>query len=451
MIMPSIPYIRPAVARNLLSQIWTRGISNIGVRLLQVPLLLSALGQEDYGRWLVLSIIPAWLTLLNMGTGTVAGNAMVMEVASGDLKAARKTYADAMSLTLRIGALILPVMTLLLFLSPPHLLPGMPPDRAAEASTGLLLLCLSVLMTFVSDIHATRLRAAGKAHVAAYLLGGQLWIELCFILVTLYIAPRFDLLGASNFLSTAIYALVTLFISRRALPDIRFTPALSDRFGRWSMLRKGAIFQSFPLGHAILLQGQILVVHQTLGAASVAVFSTARTLVRLISQGLEMVNHSIWPEMSRLFGAGDLKGAARLHRTSVMTALVLSLSGALLLWFSGPWLYVIWTHDMLEVDRSLLLPLLATIPAGAVWYTSGMVALSCNAYDGMAIRFLAAATLSHLACWWFSLAFGLPGFALSPLIADAMMIPWVIGRSLDLTGESRKGLLHRMISDIRNR
>ncbi|MCE2835332.1 MAG: hypothetical protein LW694_13255, partial [Chitinophagaceae bacterium] len=89
--MPLIPYIRPAIARNLLSQIWTRGVSNIGVRLLQVPLLLTAFGQEDYGRWLVISIIPAWLTLLNMGAGTVAGNAMVMEVASGDLKAARKT------------------------------------------------------------------------------------------------------------------------------------------------------------------------------------------------------------------------------------------------------------------------------------------------------------------------------------------------------------------------
>lgn len=449
--MPLIPYIRPAVARNLLSQIWTRGVSNIGVRLLQVPLLLSALGQEDYGRWLVISIIPAWLTLLNLGAGTVAGNAMVMEVASGDLKAARKTYADAMSLTLRIAAVILPSLVLILLLVPPDLMPGMPGGRTTEASAGLMFLCLSVLMTFVSDIHATRLRAAGKAHVAAYLLSGQLWIELCFILLTLTIAPRFDLLGASNFLSTFLYAVATLALSRRALPGIRYTPAYSDRMGRWSLLKKGAIFQSFPLGHAILLQGQILVVHQTMGAASVAVFSTARTLVRLISQGLEMVNHSIWPEMSRLFGAGDLKGAARLHRTSVMTALLLSLSGAVVLWFSGPWLYGIWTHDMLAVDQSLLLPLLATIPAGAVWYTSGMVALSCNAYDGMASRFLVAATLSHLACWWLSMTVGLPGTALSPLIADAMMIPWVIGRSLELTGETRKGLLHRMISDIRLR
>ena len=71
MIMPSIPYIRPAVARNLLSQIWTRGISNIGVRLLQVPLLLSALGQEDYGRWLVISIITAWPGLAHPGLAYV--------------------------------------------------------------------------------------------------------------------------------------------------------------------------------------------------------------------------------------------------------------------------------------------------------------------------------------------------------------------------------------------
>lgn len=216
-------------------------------------------------------------------------------------------------------------------------------------------------------------------------------------------------------------------------------------------MKKGSIYQAFPLGHAVILQGQILVVHQTMGAASVAVFSTARTLVRLISQGLEMVNHSVWPEMSRLFGTSDLKGAARLHRTSVTTALVLSLAGAVLLWSIGPWLYATWTHQMLVVDDQLLIPLLATIPAGAFWYTSSMVALSCNAYEALARRFLFASLIAHLFCWWFSQMFGLPGTALSILVADTIMIPFVFSRSLSLTEDNRPGLLRRFISDIRYR
>lgn len=444
-------FIRPVVARNLLAQVWSRLISNVGVRLLQVPLLLSALGQDDYGRWLVVSIVPAWLTLLNMGIGTVSGNAMVMEVAAGETATARKTYANAMSVTLRLIAGSIPLLVIFIFIFPGIMFSEINASERAEATWGLLLLCISVLVTFVSDIHATRLRAAGKADLAAFLLGVQLWIELGLICLVIFYAPRLDYLGMANLVSTLIYALSTWVISRLMLPDIRFLPRLSDRAGRRSMLKKGAIYQSFPLGHAIILQGQILVVHQTLGPASVAVFSTARTLVRLISQGVEMINHSIWPELSRLFGAQDLKNAARLHRTSVMTAVILSLGGAVLLWFFGAWLYSSWTDKILEIETNLLWSLLITIPMGACWYTSSMVALSCNAHEGLTKRFLVASVVSHLFCWWFSLTVGLPGTALSPLVADAIMIPYVLRQSFALTGDNRPGLLRRFISDIRYR
>ena len=443
--------IRPAVARNLMAQVWTRLVSNVGVRLLQVPLLLSALGQDDYGRWLVVSIIPAWLTLLNMGIGTVSGNALVMEVAAGDMSAARKTYADAMSVTLRIIATAIPLLAAFIFIFPGLFFSELSASKRIEATWGILLLCISVLVTFVTDIHATKLRAAGKADVAAFLLGGQLWLELVFILVAIHFSPRLDYLGTANLISTLIYAWATWSLGRSMLPDIRYLPAQSDKSGRLSLLKKGAIYQSFPLGHAIILQGQLLVVHQTMGAASVAVFSTARTLVRLVSQGVEMVNHSVWPELSRLFGAGDLKSAARLHRTSVSTALILSAGGAIFLWFFGAGLYALWTHEILQIDPNLLLPLLITIPLGACWYTSSMVSLSCNEYEGLTKRFLGASLASHLFCWWFSLSFGLPGTALSPLIADAIMIPYVLRQSLRLTGDDRPGLLVRFISDLRYR
>jgi hypothetical protein len=49
------------------------------------------------------------------------------------------------------------------------------------------------------------------------------------------------------------------------------------------------------------------------------------------------------------------------------------------------------------------------------------------------------------------MAFGLPGTALSTLIADAIMIPYVFGQSLRLTGDDRPGLLKRFTSDIRYR
>lgn len=137
-------FIRPAVARNLIAQVWTRLISNVGVRILQVPLLLSALGQDDYGRWLVISIIPAWLTLLNMGTGTVAGSDLVMEVAAGDHSQARRTYSNAMSLTFRIIGCSIPLLVAVIFIFPDILLQGMAAEGEMRLSQG----CCSCVLLF---------------------------------------------------------------------------------------------------------------------------------------------------------------------------------------------------------------------------------------------------------------------------------------------------------------
>ena len=79
---------------NMLSQAWGRVFSNIGVRLLRIPLLLTALGPEDYGLWLVLASLSSWLAIPYTGIASVAGGSMAMSVAGDDIPSARRVYSD---------------------------------------------------------------------------------------------------------------------------------------------------------------------------------------------------------------------------------------------------------------------------------------------------------------------------------------------------------------------
>ena len=83
--------VKKALFSNLLAGGWTK-ISIVLVRLVQVPLILLALGVEDYGRWLVLSSISTWLNLANIGFGDVAANEMPMAIAAGDFDKAKERY-----------------------------------------------------------------------------------------------------------------------------------------------------------------------------------------------------------------------------------------------------------------------------------------------------------------------------------------------------------------------
>src|SRR5947207_887377 len=96
--------VKAALFRNAIAG----GAGKISVllfRLVQVPLLLTALGIPEFGRWLVISSLPSWLTLANLGFGTVAANEMSMAVAEGNLERANRVFSTTLALVGAIGVL----------------------------------------------------------------------------------------------------------------------------------------------------------------------------------------------------------------------------------------------------------------------------------------------------------------------------------------------------------
>src|SRR5712664_3378586 len=76
------------------------------VQIVSVPVFLHFWGVKLYGEWLILSAIPTYLMLSDMGFGSVAGNDMTMRVAAGDRDGALETFQSTWALMLMTSALI---------------------------------------------------------------------------------------------------------------------------------------------------------------------------------------------------------------------------------------------------------------------------------------------------------------------------------------------------------
>lgn len=438
------------VFANLLSQVWGRLFSNIGARLLRVPLLLGMLGPDEYGRWLVLSSLSAWLAIPNTGAAGVAAGSMAMSTGGGEPLAARRTYSDLVVLktvlcvVLAVGAWaassVVPFQGWL----------GVSPERGTETVAALRMLSLGVLVAAFSEAFGARLKAAGRSHVPALWQGALQWSELLVLFAVLRHTQRFDHMAAALLAVTACFTIAMYASSRRVLPVVRFDRTCVTVGGLRRLLTKSLYYQAFPLGNALLLQGQVLVVQWLLGPAAVAVYSTARTLVRVISQGLETVNHSVWPEMSLMFGSRDMRRIAVLHRASVMLSLGLSVLSASLLLLFGPGLFEAVSGGMLGADRILLSCFLASVPLNALWYTSSMVQLACNRHEGVAARYLFSTMASLAAGIVMTRSMGLPGAALAACVSDLVMIPYVLRRSIVMTGDVPVGIWSRAWKDVTN-
>jgi O-antigen/teichoic acid export membrane protein len=439
--------LKKALLKNFLASGWGK-ISSVVFRLIQVPILLAMLGVEDYGRWLVLYTLPSWLSLANLGFGSVAGNDISIAIGQGDFEKARRIYSSTMqvvSYILIIGLVIL--LPIAIFIPWEGFL-QLPDARHSEIMWVIIWFSLSTLLSFYGEVFQARFRAAHKAHSYIYLYSFRPWVELLAMIAILQYSTRLDHLALAVLGSTILFTICTQWISQKAMPSLSYSPSMVQKGLLRGLFRKGLAFQAFPLGNALIFQGNILVVQWILGPVAVAIFGSVRTLVRSINQMLELINQVLWPELSHLFGRNELDKAARLHRIGVVLSIAIALFFVLMLGLFGPALFAFWTGNAFTMPHSLLLLFLLPIPFNSLWFTSSVIHMASNRHEGLAVRYLIAMVLAVAGCVVLSYFFGLEGAAISTVIADLILIPYVFSVSLALTGDTFERFLQGMREDI---
>jgi O-antigen/teichoic acid export membrane protein len=433
--------LKKALFRNFLAGGWGK-ISAVIFRLVQVPLLLSFLGVEDYGRWLVLYTLPSWLSLANFGFGSVAGNDISIAISKGDMNTAKMIYSSTFRVLMYIliGGLIV-ILPLAIILDWESFL-KLPESRHNEIQWVLIWFTISTLLSFFGEIFQARFRAARKAHVYILLYTFRPWIEFLAMIIVLQFSTRLDHLALSVLFSTVLFIIATQWISYKAMPELQYSSAHVQNGQLKQLFRKGMAFQAFPLGNALIYQGNILVVQLILGPVAVAIFGSVRTLIRSINQMLELINQVMWPELSHLFGSGDLPKAARLHRIGVVLSIGLGLFFVLVLGLFGETLFSWWTGGAFQLTPMLLLLFLLPIPFNSLWFTSSVIHMASNKHEGLAVRYIIAMCLALIGCIVLSWLFGLEGAAISTIIADLILIPYVFRVSLTLTGDTMEKFIH---------
>ncbi len=440
--------LKSSLLYNAIAGVFVKAGATI-TRLLMVPLFLHFLGVEGYGNWIVLSSLLSWLSIANVGLGSVGTNEMSMAMARGDTVQAQTAFSSAISLLWCVSRWSFPVILVVSLCFPWRALINVGEERSFELAIAVLLLSVTVFLSFFAGIYSSRIVAAGKAHISIQLSGLRAWLDLLASTIALYISQRFDLLAFALTCSGLAHVMLIDYVGKCYADHLRYSESLVDRQMSTRLLKLGLAFQAFPLGNALVFQGSILIVQVMLGATEVAVFSTARTLVRTANQSLEFVNQAVWPEMARLIAVSDLRRAALLHRISVIVSISIASIVLLAIGLFGERVFLIWTDGKLSVPTSLLLLSMVPIPLNALWYTSSVVHAASNQHSELASRYLAATAYAFVCCIPLTYFFGLPGTAFATVIVDLLLIGFVINRSFLITNDSWRNCVVSILNNSR--
>lgn len=360
-------------------------VLNLAGRLLLVPLFLKTWGSEAYGEWLMLSTLPAWLALSDLGGQVYFVNRLTMAWAARDIPMFRKVLGTAIAVFLLLPGFLFLIFSFLISIFPIPALLGVSATPPPIGKGAMLFLAFQVLVSLPQGLVLGVYRAIGELPRGVMLGNGMLLGQL---LLTAGILA----LNGSMVTVAAVQSLPAVAVAVYALRDIRgrlpthglFNPRYYDKSIAQKALRPSLHFFGIQMAQALVIQGSTMVVGWALGSVEVVVFATMRMLINLARQVLGLLSHSAWPEFTRLEGNGEYAHLTKLLQTIGRASFIGALALSLVLTIFGREIFTYWLSGRLEYNAAAMSAFCAYILLSVHWTLHANLLMAINRHEVLA-------------------------------------------------------------------
>lgn len=431
------------IRRNLAASVADRLLAAVK-QIVLVPVLLHAWGVDYYGVWIMLTAVPTILALSNLGMGTASAVELSHRIAAGKEESVKSLLATAMGMialvmtTVTLGSAWIAVPLMEWFEIPIGVI-----DRPVAAVTLLFAsVTVSTLAQPLEGLWVGRQRAATIILLSVV----RQAVEIAGMVAAVMLGAKAVGLAGTILGVNLGWAVLVLGWSRRLLPATGHWRI--DRSSVREMFLRGTGFQASAVWQALLFQGSLLLTGSLAGPGASAALGTLRTISRVGTQALSILNQSTTPELQTAYGRRDLATCRRLHAVGLVVAGGAATAGSLLLVLAGPLVYRLWTNSAIEVP-GVVWPLLALgVIGNACWWTSATVLRSANrawTLNGPAVL----AALLALGLMAALNPLGLGGLIGGLVFFELAMAVWVARQSFKLLDDGLAPCLRRGVEELR--
>ncbi len=415
---------------------WVGKLASTIILLVQVPIFFHFWDTRVYGEWLIVNAIPSYLAFSNIGFGSVAGNEMTMRESAGAREGVLRVFQSCWWLIAYICGLIALLLGPVLYFVPVASLLNVHSISSTDTRWIIFFLGLSVLLGQFEQLLQSAYTCTGRYPYGSFIksmISLSAFVAM-MIPVVLGHGPRTAALvfAIANGLGTILLCVLV----RRDIPWIEYGWSHASFREIHRLTPPALAFMGFPIGNALNLQGTLIAVGYVLGPVDVAIFASARTVSRVALQMVQMVNTTFWPELSLAYGAKDVALIRTLHRRACQLALLISVVVVSGMMTVGPFFLHHWTGGHVPPSRGLLSILLLVVVVYSLWSTSSTLMASTNQHQRMAAIYLAATSLTCVACYFLARWQGLYGAAAALLISELAMNCYVLPASLRIAHDT---------------
>ncbi|MXO51430.1 hypothetical protein GRI42_08960 [Erythrobacter gaetbuli] len=367
-------------------------VTRIAVQFVTLPVFFASWSADRVGTWLLLFAIPAYVAIAATGFAAAGGNSALAAMQAGDKEqAAADFHASWLVTTIATG-----VLALLFFIGMAAVVPQMSGLDLLSASEGtatlawLALYIFAVSQTMIAEIP---FRAAGKypEYIASF--NAASLVEIVVIALSVVTSDSFATLAMALALSRGAGALLIFRLGKNYAPELfrRSGKPLRESFR--PLVKPSLAFMLAPLIFGINLQGFVLVLGLSVGAAALAGFVATRTLTRIIDL------YTNFTYASQFYESGHFDGPKediqrRLLATMTLVSLLACLALSAFLLGVGPWLQDFYTLGQTSFDPLVAAILLAAATLRALAASPTAILAAANLHSRYMTAYLAGSAIA---------------------------------------------------------
>ncbi|MBC3302937.1 hypothetical protein H0Z09_17540 [Pseudomonas sp. SWRI18] len=384
-------------------------VVNLLIQLVSVPVLIASWGFGAYSEWVVLSAIPTYLALSDLGVTTAASSKVVIWHERGRLRVARAVYSTSFAflslaglsmLLLALGALAFFDLFSLLNLKSISSGDGV---LILSALTGYSLLCLFTNMISI------RYRAFKALPLSSLIMNVIRMLEWSAALMCAYLTHSLVDTSLVLLAVRAIGLVSKNLIANRLGITLRFNASAVGKRAFVTLIKPSLASLAFPIGLALNVQGLIILLSVLLSPGHAAIFGLYRTISRVLVQFSTVVNQSLWPEISYAFSIGDNQLVRKMIRYALKFSLPIAcVMGALVVAFGGT-LFDVWSGRKDDYSSSIMLVLILGALTHVAWQVYWVALMATASYSSFAVVFMLVSLASMLAVFCLAQDYGLLG------------------------------------------
>jgi O-antigen/teichoic acid export membrane protein len=414
---------------------WSKVAVTALTQIALVPIFLTAWSVEQYGCWLVIQSVTAFVNIFSLAHHTYVGNEF-LRVPAGDPARIGALLSAALPYSLALGFLELCVLGALGLLGysaalfdPEHRLSA---ELLHEAAAGLAVLAGSTFVSvFSSGLYGRVAGAYGHYPRTA-------WWGVAITMVTAVTSAVLVWLGAGLFTTAAGVAglnFVMYALYHRDVWQLGKRHHVVLTRPDWNMGWRN-LLASLQLGLTYLLwlvrqQGTRILVSSTLGVAQAVAFTTMRTVSNLSLQGIGTVVDPVFPEFMGFLR--DRNRSAVLGTFAFIWLIVVFVMGPVLVLLQvvAPELFAIWTQGKVPFDPVVFALFSVTMMVFALARPADSIILGNNLLRVQLVTAASLAATTVIGIVWLDGLYGTRGIVVVLLAVE------VLGATVSMAWTSR--------------